>query len=153
LEFPLPLTYRKMCVLCGIVVPFFKFVVFVTAFAVRGRYVNRFYITLLASYCHHFNTYAMSVVESVGVAVGSMFPTSVELKIYYMLYAAHQLYLLLPVLRCYIEHLVGVKLFLSSSSTSPPPHLHPPTPTERFIVHILCHSYVGATFTTRFLIF
>jgi len=39
------------------------------------------------------------------ISVGSLFP-SIELKIYYMLYAVHNLYLLLPVLIRHIDHLI-----------------------------------------------
>jgi len=44
--------------------------------------------------------------------------TSVELKVYFILYAVHKLYLLLPVLSRHIDHLVGSRLVLSLSSCS-----------------------------------
>jgi len=61
-----------------------------------------FSVTLLTSDYNQYNTTVMPVAESVGVAVGSLFQTSVELKINYMLYAVHKLYLLLPVLSRHI---------------------------------------------------
>jgi len=46
---------------------------------------------------------------SVGVTLGSMHPTSVELKIYYMTLYAIYVYLLLPTLSRHIVHLVGAR--------------------------------------------
>ena len=55
-----------------------------------------------------------------GVAVGILFQTSVELKICCMLYAVHKLYLLLPVLSHHIGYqLVDARLVLFSPSCSP----------------------------------
>jgi len=83
----------------------------------RGR--NRIFTTsgyLLTSDHHKYNTRRMFVADSVGAAVGSLFPTSVELKIYYMLLAVHMLCILLTVLSRHIGHLVGIRLVLCSPS-------------------------------------
>jgi len=48
---------------------------------------------------HRYNTSGMSIAENVGVAVRSLFPTTV----YYILYNVHILYLLLPVLCCHFS--------------------------------------------------
>jgi len=60
----------------------------------------------------------MSVPDNVGVAFVILFLASVELKIYCMLYAVHNLYLLLPVLSRHIGYLVGARLVLMSPSCS-----------------------------------
>jgi len=65
---------------------------------------------LLTTEYYHNTTRKISVVESMGVAVGILFPTSVDLKIFYILYAVHKLSLLLPVLNRHIFHLVGDRL-------------------------------------------
>ena len=57
---------------------------------------------LLTSYCHQFNISGMFVRVNVGKAIGILFLTSVELKIYCVLYAVHKVYLLLPVLSRHI---------------------------------------------------
>ena len=54
-----------------------------------------------------------------GEAVGILLLTSVELKVYCMLYAVHKLYVLLPVLSCRFGYLVGVRLVLFSPFCSP----------------------------------
>jgi len=69
------------------------------AIKVRGRHLG--FSTsgyLLISVYDQYNTTGMFLAENVGVAVNNVFPSSVELKIYYMLYIVHKLYLLLPVL-------------------------------------------------------
>ena len=78
-----------------------------------------FHFWLLTSDYHQCNTSGMSAAENVGAAVRSLFPTSAELKKYYMLYAVRKLYSLLPVLSRHIGHLVGAGLVLFSSSCSP----------------------------------
>ena len=60
----------------------------------------------------------MSVSEINGEAVGILFLTSVELKLYCMFYAVHKLYLLLPVSSRHIGYLVGARLVLFSPSCS-----------------------------------
>jgi len=67
---------------------------------------------------HQYNVSGMSLVKSVSVANGRLFPTSVVLKMYYMLFALYKLYILLPVWSRYIGHLVGARLVLFSSSCS-----------------------------------
>jgi len=61
----------------------------------------------------------MFSVGNLGVAVKNVFPSSVELKIYYMLYIIHKLYLLLPYLSRHFGHLVGARFVLFPSSCSP----------------------------------
>jgi len=51
----------------------------------------------------------------VSVAVKNVIPPKLELKIYYMLYFVHKLYLLLPVLSRRFGHLVGARLVLFPS--------------------------------------
>jgi len=46
---------------------------------------------LLTSDYHQYTIWEMSVAEIMGVAVGSLFQSSVELKISYMFYAVHKL--------------------------------------------------------------
>jgi len=57
---------------------------------------------------------AISIAESVDVAIGSLFPTSLDLKIFYTLYVVHKLSSLLPVLSRHIGHVVGARLVLFS---------------------------------------
>ena len=61
----------------------------------------------------------MFVLENMGVAVGILFLTSVELKIYCMLYTVHRLYLLFLVLSRHIGYVLDAKPFLFSTSCSP----------------------------------
>jgi len=60
----------------------------------------------------------MSLAGNVGVAVKNVFPSSVELKIYYMLHIVHKLYLLLSVLSFHFGHLVCARLVLFPSAFS-----------------------------------
>jgi len=76
---------------------------------------------LLTSDYHQYSIRGISVTKSVGVAVGGLFPTGVELKIYYMSYAVHKLYLLLAVVtfKPTYWHLVGARHVLFLSTCSP----------------------------------
>jgi len=90
-----------------------------------GQYVstNSIYATYMARKILYFLTYllisGMSVDKSVSLVVGNLFPTSVELKIYYMLLTVHKLHSLLTVLSRHIGYLVGTSHVLLSSSCSP----------------------------------
>jgi len=53
----------------------------------------------------------MSLAGNVGVAVKNVFLPSVELKVYYMLYIVHKLYLLLPVLGRHLAFKLELVLF------------------------------------------
>jgi len=66
---------------------------------------------LLISAYYQYNTKAMSLARNVGVAVKNVFPPSVELKINYMLYIVHKLYLLLPVLTTILAIWLVLDLF------------------------------------------
>ena len=89
-------------------------------FKLCGRHLDLLTSAYLLIHDYHlYNTREMSVLKINGVAVGILFLTSVELKLYCMLYAVHNLYLLLPVLSRHIGYLVGARLVLFSPSCSP----------------------------------
>jgi len=76
-----------------------------------------FILPLLTFDYHQYHTRRMSVAEIVGVFVGRLFQTTVELKIYYLLYAIHKLLLLIPALSCHFGPLVNVRLVIFSLSS------------------------------------